>query len=65
MDVKLGYSSQFGPRTVFEKGFEAGLKAGYRDGYSGRTFRAVETFRSVAASLEESHFAGRSRVYLL
>jgi hypothetical protein len=52
--LKLGYSSQFGPRHVFEQGFQAGLKAGYRDGYSGRTFRAVDSLRSVAGSLEES-----------
>jgi hypothetical protein len=53
-DVKLGYSSQFGSRAVFEKGFQAGLKAGYRDGYVGRTFRALENLRAVAASLEQS-----------
>ena len=52
--LKLGYSSQFGPRQVFEQGFQAGLKAGYSDGYSGRAFRAVDTLRYVAALLEES-----------
>ena len=52
--LKLGYSSQFGPRQVFEQGFQAGLKAGYSDGYSGREFRAVDLLRSVAALLEES-----------
>jgi hypothetical protein len=52
--LKLGYSSLFGPRDVFERGFHAGLKAGYGDGYSGRPFRAVNTLRAVAASLEET-----------
>ncbi len=33
----------------------AGLKAGYGDGYSGRLFRAVDTLRSVSASLEDTH----------
>ena len=49
--MKLGYSSQFGSRHLFEKGFQAGLKAGY-DGYSGCAFRAVDSLRSVSASLE-------------
>lgn len=53
-DVKVGYSSQFGSRSVFDKGFQAGLKAGYSDGYFGRTFRAVENLRAVADSLEQS-----------
>jgi len=52
--AKLGYSAQFGPRHVFEKGFDAGLRAGYGDGYSGRLFRAVDSLRSVAISLEQS-----------
>jgi hypothetical protein len=39
---------------VFERGFVAGLKAGYGDGYSGRLFRAVDTLRSVSASLEDT-----------
>lgn len=52
--LKLGYSRQFGSRHVFEKGFHAGLKAGYNDGYLGRTFRAVDSLRSVADSLDES-----------
>jgi hypothetical protein len=55
--LKLGYSPQFGPRKVFERGFVAGLKAGYGDGYSGRIFRAVDTLRSVSASLEDNHSA--------
>lgn len=52
--LKLGYSSQFGPRHVFQQGFQAGLNAGYRDGYSGRTFRAVDSLRALAGSLAES-----------
>lgn len=52
--LKLGYSPQFGPRDAFEGGFQAGLKAGYGDGYSGRLFRAVDTLRSVAVSLEDA-----------
>jgi hypothetical protein len=52
--LKLGYSPQFGSRHVFEQGFHAGLKAGYGDGYSGRAFRAVDSLRSVAGSLEEA-----------
>lgn len=50
--VSLGYSSSFGPRRSFEAGFQAGLKAGYADGYDGRTFRAIELVRSVAAGLK-------------
>lgn len=53
--LKLGYSPQFGPRNVFERGFAAGLKAGYGDGYSGRLFRAIDTLRSVSASLGGTH----------
>lgn len=53
-DVKSGYSSQLGPRSVFDKGFQAGLKAGYSDGYLGRSFRAVENLRAVAGSLGPS-----------
>lgn len=55
--LKLGYSPQFGPRSVFERGFVAGLKAGYGDGYSGRLFRAIDTLRSVSASLEDTRSA--------
>jgi len=54
--LKVGYAPQFGPRNVFERGFQAGLKAGYGDGYSGRLFRAVDTLRSISASLEDSRF---------
>ncbi len=53
-EIKTGYSSKFGPRSVFEKGFQAGLKAGYNDGYLGRAFRAVENLRAVAESLEQA-----------
>ncbi|HEY2394098.1 MAG TPA: hypothetical protein VGK22_23190 [Candidatus Angelobacter sp.] len=56
--MKLGYSSQFGSRAVFEKGFQAGLRAGYYDGYSGYAFRAVDSLRSLSASLEEPHTPG-------
>ncbi len=59
--LKMGYSPHFGPRNVFERGFHAGLKAGYGDGYSGRIFRAVDTLRSVAASLEDAHSVGDPR----
>jgi hypothetical protein len=52
--LKLGYAPQFGARHAFEHGFQAGLKAGYSDGYSGRLFRAVDSLRSVAASLQEA-----------
>src|SRR5258708_34403216 len=55
--LKLGYTSQFGPRSVFERGFAAGLRAGYGDGYSGRLFRAVDTLRSVSASLQDTQSA--------
>jgi flagellar biosynthesis/type III secretory pathway protein FliH len=51
-DLKIGYTSKFGPKKLFEEGFHAGLKAGYADGYMGRNFRAVGNLRSVAASLE-------------
>ena len=59
--LKTGYSAQFGPRKVFERGFVAGLKAGYGDGYSGGLFRAVDTLRSVSASLEDTHSAADLR----
>ncbi|MGZ4858323.1 MAG: hypothetical protein ACXV8M_02095 [Candidatus Angelobacter sp.] len=59
--LKLGYSPQFGPRNVFERGFQAGLKAGYGDGYSGRLFRAVDTLRAVAASLEDTQSSADPR----
>ena len=52
--LKLGYAPQFGARYAFERGFQAGLRAGYSDGYSGRLFRAVDSLRSLAASLQET-----------
>jgi flagellar biosynthesis/type III secretory pathway protein FliH len=52
--LNVGYSPEFGSRRSFEAGFQAGLKAGYSDGYDGRTFRAVESARSVAAALEDA-----------
>jgi flagellar biosynthesis/type III secretory pathway protein FliH len=59
--LKLGYSSQFGPKQVFEQGFDAGLKAGYSDGYNGRTFRAVDSLRAVAASLNDARLPPGSK----
>src|SRR5262245_11228350 len=56
-DLKSGYSSQFGPRRVFDEGFQAGLKAGYGDGFSGRAFRAVDTLRSLAVALDPASFS--------
>jgi hypothetical protein len=53
-DLKTGYSAQLGPRKVFADGFHAGLKAGYSDGYLGRSFRAVDNLRALAASLDDS-----------
>jgi hypothetical protein len=52
--LKTGYAAQMGPRKVFEEGFQAGMKAGYSDGYLGRSFRAVDTLRALAAALDES-----------
>jgi hypothetical protein len=52
--LSLGYSSEFGQRRSFEAGFQAGLKAGYGDGYDGRSFRAVESARAMAVTLEGS-----------
>ncbi|SRR5579859_72490 len=53
-DLKTGYLAQLGPKKVFEAGFRAGLKAGYSDGYLGHNFRAVDTMRALAASLDDS-----------
>jgi hypothetical protein len=50
--LNLGYSPEFGLRRSFEAGFQAGLKAGYGDGYDGRSFRAVESARSMAVALD-------------
>ncbi|HKV93251.1 MAG TPA: hypothetical protein VJW20_11950 [Candidatus Angelobacter sp.] len=60
-DLKTGYSSQFGPHSVFDKGFQAGLKAGYSDGYLGRNFRVVDTMRALADSLQQSPFPADPR----
>lgn len=54
-DLKTGYTSQLGPRRVFEEGFHAGLKAGYSDGYLGHNFRAVDNLRALGAALGESN----------
>lgn len=53
-DLSRGYAPEFGPKKSFESGFFEGLKAGYSDGYAGRTFRAVDTLRQVASSLNPS-----------
>lgn len=51
--LNSGYSPQFGPRAVFDKGFHAGLRAGYGDGYKGRTFRAVDALRAASVAYKE------------
>lgn len=51
--LPMGYEQTFGPKKSFELGFALGLKAGYSDGYAGKTFRAVEALRTVAAGLTE------------
>src|SRR5215471_683390 len=51
--LKMTYARQYGPRSVFEKGFRAGLMAGYNDGYMGRTFRAVRSLRILGTTLPE------------
>jgi hypothetical protein len=50
--LRYGYSPGFGPRRSFESGFEAGLVAGYSDGYTGRVFRAIDSVREIASTLE-------------
>ena len=50
--LRLSYSSEFGAKKSFEEGFQAGVWAGYGDGYSGRNFRAVDSMRIIATSLE-------------
>ena len=62
MKVRSGYSSQFGSKRIFEQGFEAGLKAGYGDGYYGKAFRAVDSLRAVAASLDGSRLPADSKL---
>jgi hypothetical protein len=61
--LSQGYSSQFGPKRSFEAGFEAGVRAGYSDGFTGRSFRAIETTRRLARSLEPPSPADASGVY--
>ncbi len=56
--LRLGYAKEFGARKSFESGFWSGLTAGYGDGYTGRTFRAVESLRSLAVSLKVERSAG-------
>src|SRR5215471_16138534 len=51
--LRLGYSSEFGSKKSFEEGFQSGVLAGYGDGYAGRNFRAVDSMRTIATSLEE------------
>src|SRR5262249_62008399 len=50
--LHLGYSSEFGSKKSFEEGFQAGVWAGYGDGYAGRNFRAVDSMRTIATSLQ-------------
>ena len=50
--LRLSYSSEFGPKKSFQEGFQSGVVAGYGDGYAGRTFRAVDSMRAIATSLE-------------
>jgi hypothetical protein len=52
--LRLGYSSEFGSKKSFEEGFQSGVLAGYGDGYAGRNFRAVDSMRTIATSLEEA-----------
>jgi flagellar biosynthesis/type III secretory pathway protein FliH len=52
--LRLGYSSGFGSKKSFEEGFQSGVLAGYGDGYAGRNFRAVDSMRTIAISLEEA-----------
>jgi hypothetical protein len=51
--LRLGYSSEFGSKKSFEEGFHSGVLAGYGDGYAGRNFRAVDSMRIIATSLDE------------
>jgi flagellar biosynthesis/type III secretory pathway protein FliH len=64
LKTPTGYSPSFGPRALFHAGFQAGFRAGYHDGYDGRSFRAVDSARALAADLEkESPESERSRSY--
>ena len=62
--IPTGYSPSFGPQASFHAGFQAGLKAGYHDGYEGRSFRAVDSARTLSADLErESPLSPHSNAY--
>lgn len=62
--IPTGYSSSFGPQASFDAGFRAGLKAGYHDGYDGRSFRAVDSARTLSTDLErESPESERANAY--
>jgi hypothetical protein len=50
--LRLSYSSEFGSKKSFEEGFRSGVLAGYGDGYVGRSFRAIDSMRAIATSLE-------------
>jgi hypothetical protein len=50
--LPLGYQHSFGSKKSFELGFALGLEAGYGDGYAGRTFRAVESLRTIGETLK-------------
>ncbi|HLY98996.1 MAG TPA: hypothetical protein VKT33_08015 [Candidatus Angelobacter sp.] len=52
--LPTGYLPRFGGKKSFENGFWTGLKAGYGDGYAGRNFRAVNSFRALASSINEN-----------
>src|SRR5215472_11973335 len=52
--LRLGYSAEFGSKKSFEEGFQSGVLAGYGDGYAGRNFRAVDSMRIIATSLDEA-----------
>lgn len=50
--IASGYSPSYGPQASFDAGFRAGLRAGYHDGYDGRSFRAVDSARTLSMDLE-------------
>jgi hypothetical protein len=50
--IPTGYSSVYGPQASFDAGFHAGLRAGYHDGYDGRSFRAVDSARTLSLDLD-------------
>src|SRR5450432_141510 len=59
--VPLGYQPDFGPRNSFLYGFQFGLMAGYSDGFGGKGFRAVSSLREVAAELDTTMPALKTR----